>query len=78
MLRRFTLVYPDFSILTRNYSIARESHKLVSKTLDRKMTMHWTLCTMYIMEETSRKSNKLFIKDLQILKTPLGAPVPKV
>ena len=29
---------------------------------------------MCIMEETSRKSEKLFIKDLQILKTPLGAP----
>ena len=33
---------------------------------------------MYIMEDTSRKSKKLFIKDLQIPKTPLGAPVPKV
>ena len=40
--------------------------------------MHWTFRTMYIMEETNRKSKELFIKDLQILKTPLGAPVPKV
>ena len=77
MFKWFWTIF-SFGAPEREIILSQESHKLVSKTLDRKITMHWTFCTMYIMEETNRKSKKLFIKDLQILKTPIGAPVPKV